>query len=60
MTVKEREMIVNITYPKRKVCFGDPCYNEEYLLFSLDVDTLNASVLCKEYNIYIDGVLCEV
>ena len=55
----ERGMIVNITDPKRKIDFGEPCFNDEYLLFSLDVDTLNTSVLCSEYNTYINGELYE-
>ena len=55
-----RDMIVNITDPKRKVNLGEPCFNNEYLLFSLDVETLNTSVLCDDYNTYIDGELYEM
>ena len=50
-------MIINITDPKRKIDFGDPCFNGEYLLFSFEVGTLKESIICKEFKTYIDGEL---
>ena len=50
-------MIINITDQNRETQFGDPCYNDEYLLFLFEVETVNTSVLCKDYNTYIDGEL---
>lgn len=48
-------VIINITDPKRKIEFGEPCFNDEYLLFSFEVEAVNHSILHKEFNTYING-----
>ena len=48
-------MVVNITDPKREIELGEPCFNDEYLLFSFDVETFNTSILSSDFNTYVDG-----
>jgi hypothetical protein len=49
-------MTLNITNPNITPVDGDPMYNNEYLMFSFEVETfLSTSILYKGLNTYVDG-----
>ena len=51
-------MTLNITNPNIVTTDGDPLYNNEYLMFSFEVETfLATSILYKGLNTYVDGEL---